>query len=212
MARSPGRRQTGQAIESLLDLAAKTAHRIDENGDEEDIDIDVIQKGDRLRVRPGEKIPLDGSIREGKSAIDESMITGEPVPVEKGEGDKVIGATVNQTGSFIMEAEAVGDETMLARIIGMVADAQRSRAPIQKLADTVAGYFVPTVVLAAVVAFLMWAMFGPEPAMAYTIVVAVSVLIIACPRASGTRHTDVDHGRSRQRGPKRNLSEERRSD
>ena len=179
------RRQTGQAIESLLDLAAKTAHRIDENGDEEDIDIDVIQKGDRLRVRPGEKIPLDGSIREGKSAIDESMITGEPVPVEKGEGDKVIGATVNQTGSFIMEAEAVGDETMLARIIGMVADAQRSRAPIQKLADTVAGYFVPTVVLAAVVAFLMWAMFGPEPAMAYTIVVAVSVLIIACPCALG---------------------------
>jgi Cu+-exporting ATPase len=179
------RRQTGQAIESLLDLAAKTAHRIDENGDEEDIDIDVIQKGDRLRVRPGEKIPLDGSIREGKSAIDESMITGEPVPVEKGEGDKVIGATVNQTGSFIMEAEAVGDETMLARIIGMVADAQRSRAPIQKLADTVAGYFVPTVVLAAVVAFLMWAMFGPEPAMAYAIVVAVSVLIIACPCALG---------------------------
>jgi Cu+-exporting ATPase len=145
----------------------------------------VIQKGDRLRVRPGEKIPLDGSIREGKSAIDESMITGEPVPVEKGEGDKVIGATVNQTGSFIMEAEAVGDETMLARIIGMVADAQRSRAPIQKLADTVAGYFVPTVVLAAVVAFLMWAMFGPEPAMAYAIVVAVSVLIIACPCALG---------------------------
>jgi Cu+-exporting ATPase len=179
------RRQTGQAIESLLDLAAKTTHRIDENGDEEDIDIDVIQKGDRLRVRPGEKIPLDGSIREGKSAIDESMITGEPVPVEKGEGDKVIGATVNQTGSFIMEAEAVGDETMLARIIGMVADAQRSRAPIQKLADTVAGYFVPTVVLAAVVAFLMWAMFGPEPAMAYAIVVAVSVLIIACPCALG---------------------------
>lgn len=179
------RRQTGQAIQSLLDLAAKTAHRVDDNGDEEDLDIDVIQKGDRLRVRPGEKIPLDGSIREGKSAVDESMITGEPVPVEKGEGDKVIGATVNHTGSFIMEAEAVGDETMLARIIGMVADAQRSRAPIQKLADTVAGYFVPTVVLAAVVAFLMWAMFGPEPAMAYAIVVAVSVLIIACPCALG---------------------------
>ena len=179
------RRQTGQAIQGLLDLAAKTAHRIDDNGEEEDIDVEVIQKGDRLRVRPGEKIPLDGSIRNGKSAIDESMITGEPVPVEKGKGDKVIGATVNQTGSFIMEAEAVGDETMLARIIGMVADAQRSRAPIQKLADTVAGYFVPTVVLTALVAFLTWAVFGPEPAMAYAIVVAVSVLIIACPCALG---------------------------
>ncbi len=179
------RRQTGQAIQSLLDLAAKTAHRINDDGEEEEVDIDVIEKGDRLRVRPGEKIPLDGSIREGKSTIDESMITGEPVPVGKGEGDKVIGATVNQTGSFIMEAEAVGEETMLSQIVGMVAQAQRSRAPIQKLADQVAGYFVPAVVLIAVIAFTVWAIFGPAPAMAYAIVVAVSVLIIACPCALG---------------------------
>ncbi len=179
------RRQTGQAIQSLLDLAAKTAHRLDASDNEEEVEIDVIQKGDRLRVRPGEKIPLDGKILEGKSAIDESMITGEPMPVEKSAGDKVIGATVNQTGSFVMEAEAVGDETMLSRIVGMVADAQRSRAPIQKLADSVAGYFVPAVVLVALVAFGLWAVFGPAPAMAYAIVVAVSVLIIACPCALG---------------------------
>ncbi|MDQ8198204.1 copper-translocating P-type ATPase [Pelagicoccus enzymogenes] len=179
------RRQTGKAIESLLDLAAKTAHRLNADGEEEDVDIDRIQKGDNLRVRPGEKIPLDGSILDGKSAVDESMITGEPVPVEKSVGDKVIGATVNQTGSFLMEAEAVGEETMLSRIVGMVADAQRSRAPIQKLADSVAGYFVPAVVLVALVAFGVWALLGPAPAMAYAIVVAVSVLIIACPCALG---------------------------
>ncbi len=179
------RRQTGQAIQSLLDLAAKTAHRIDANGEESEVEIDDLQKGDRLRVRPGEKIPLDGSIREGHSSIDESMITGEPVPVEKGEGDKVIGATVNQTGSFIMVAEAVGEETMLSQIVAMVAQAQRSRAPIQKLADSVAGYFVPAVVLIALLAFGLWAAFGPAPVMAYAIVVAVSVLIIACPCALG---------------------------
>ncbi len=179
------RRQTGQAIQSLLDLAAKTAHRIDANGEESEVEIDDLQKGDRLRVRPGEKIPLDGSIREGHSSIDESMITGEPVPVEKGEGDKVIGATVNQTGSFIMVAEAVGEETMLSQIVAMVAQAQRSRAPIQKLADSVAGYFVPAVVLVALLAFGLWAAFGPAPVMAYAIVVAVSVLIIACPCALG---------------------------
>jgi len=141
--------------------------------------------GDRLRVRPGEKIPLDGIILDGKSTIDESMLTGEPIPVEKGENDKVIGATVNQTGSFVMRAEAVGDETMLAHIIKMVAEAQRSRAPIQKLADQVAGYFVPAVVLTALIAFGVWAAFGPAPAMSYAIVVAVSVLIIACPCALG---------------------------
>ncbi|MGJ8653170.1 MAG: copper-transporting P-type ATPase [Opitutaceae bacterium] len=179
------RRQTGQAIQSLLDLGAKTAHRLDEHGEESDVEIDDILKGDRLRVRPGEKIPLDGSILEGSSTIDESMITGEPVPVQKGEGDPVIGATVNQTGSFIMEAEAVGEETMLAQIVGMVAQAQRSRAPIQKLADSVAGYFVPAVVLVAVLAFILWALLGPAPAMAYAIVVALSVLIIACPCALG---------------------------
>lgn len=179
------RRQTGQAIRSLLDLAAKTAHRVREDGEEEEVEVDAIQKGDRLRVRPGEKIPLDGAITEGKSTIDESMITGEPVPVGKGEGEKVIGATVNQTGSFVMEAEAVGDETMLAQIVNMVAEAQRSRAPIQKLADKVAGYFVPAVVTIAVLAFAIWALFGPAPAMAMAIVVAVSVLIIACPCALG---------------------------
>jgi Cu+-exporting ATPase len=179
------RRQTGQAIQSLMDLAARTAHRLDENGKEEDVEIDEIQKGDRLRVRPGEKIPLDGSILDGKSSIDESMITGEPVPVEKGKGDKVIGATVNQTGSFVMEAEAVGEDTVLSQIVTMVAEAQRSRAPIQKLADKVAGYFVPAVVLTAALAFVLWAFVGPAPAMAYAIVVAVSVLIIACPCALG---------------------------
>ena len=179
------RRQTGQAIQSLLDLAAKTAHRLNENGDEEDVEIDEIQKGDRLRVRPGEKIPLDGKIVEGKSTIDESMITGEPMPIEKVKDDKVIGATVNQTGSFVMEAEAVGEETMLSQIVNMVAQAQRSRAPIQKMADQVAGYFVPAVVLVAIIAFIVWAIFGPAPAMAYAIVVAVSVLIIACPCALG---------------------------
>ena len=179
------RRQTGQAIQSLLDLAAKTAHRLNENGDEEDVEIDEIQKGDRLRVRPGEKIPLDGKIVDGKSTIDESMITGEPMPIEKVKDDKVIGATVNQTGSFVMEAEAVGEETMLSQIVNMVAQAQRSRAPIQKMADQVAGYFVPAVVLVAIIAFIVWAIFGPAPAMAYAIVVAVSVLIIACPCALG---------------------------
>ena len=179
------RRQTGKAIQSLLDLAAKTAHRLKENGEEEEVEIDAIKKGDRLRVRPGEKIPLDGVILEGKSTIDESMITGEPLPVEKTEGDKVIGATVNQTGSFILQAEAVGEDTMLSQIVHMVAEAQRSRAPIQKLADSVAGWFVPAVVLVAVVAFGIWAFFGPDPAMSHAIVVAVSVLIIACPCALG---------------------------
>ena len=179
------RRQTGKAVQSLLNLAAKTAHRVRDDGEEEEVEIDAIEKGDRLRVRPGEKIPLDGMILDGKSTIDESMLTGEPIPVEKGENDKVIGATVNQTGSFVMRAEAVGEETMLAHIVKMVAEAQRSRAPIQKLADQVAGYFVPAVVLTALVAFGVWAAFGPTPSMAYAIVVAVSVLIIACPCALG---------------------------
>ncbi|MGE4546078.1 MAG: heavy metal translocating P-type ATPase [Pedobacter sp.] len=179
------RRQTGKAIQSLLGLAAKTAHRVKEDGEEEEVEIDTIEKGDRLRVRPGEKVPLDGVILDGNSRIDESMLTGEPIPVKKGVNDKVIGATVNQTGSFVMRAEAVGEETMLARIVKMVAEAQRSRAPIQKLADQVAGYFVPAVVLTALIAFAVWAAFGPAPAMAYAIVVAVSVLIIACPCALG---------------------------
>ena len=179
------RSQTGKAIQSLLDLAAKTAHRIDKDGNEEEVEIDELHIGDRVRVSPGEKIPIDGSIVEGKSSIDESMITGEPVPVEKSAGDKVIGATVNQTGSFIMEAKAVGEETMLSQIVQMVAEAQRSRAPIQKLADQVSGYFVPIVVLIAVITFAIWAIWGPAPAVAYAIVNAVAVLIIACPCALG---------------------------
>jgi Cu+-exporting ATPase len=178
------RSRTGQAIRSLLGLAAKTAHRV-RDGKEEEVPVDEIEKGDVLRVRPGEKVPIDGVITEGKSAVDESMITGEPMPVEKAVNDPVIGATVNQTGSFLMRAEKVGAETLLSQIIHMVADAQRSRAPIQKLADTVAGYFVPTVISVAILSFIIWAVWGPAPAMAYAIVVAVSVLIIACPCALG---------------------------
>ena len=178
------RSQTSQAIKALLGLAAKTAHRI-RGGQEEEVPVDQIEKGDLLRVRPGEKIPIDGVITEGRSNIDESMITGEPMPVEKGVGESVIGATVNQTGTFVMRAEKVGSETLLAQIVHMVAEAQRSRAPIQKLADTVAGYFVPVVIGIAVVTFIVWAIWGPAPAMAYGLVNAVSVLIIACPCALG---------------------------
>ena len=147
--------------------------------------MDAIQKGDLLRVRPGEKVPIDGVIVEGQSNIDESMITGEPMPVNKGAGDKVVGATVNQTGSFLMRAERIGSETLLAQIVEMVAEAQRSRAPIQKLADTVSGYFVPAVISFAVITFIVWSIVGPPPAMAYALVNAVSVLIIACPCALG---------------------------
>jgi len=178
------RSQTGQAIRALLGLAAKTAHRV-RDGKEEEVPADEIEKGDVLRVRPGEKVPIDGVIIEGKSTVDESMLTGEPMPVEKAGNDPVIGATVNQTGSFLMRAEKVGAETLLSQIIHMVAEAQRSRAPIQKLADTVAGFFVPAVILVAIVSFIVWAIWGPAPAMAYAIVVAVSVLIIACPCALG---------------------------
>jgi len=178
------RSRTGQAVKALLGLAAKTAHRI-RHGQEEEIPVDEIQKGDMLRVRPGEKIPIDGLIIEGKSNIDESMITGEPMPVGKGPDDKVIGATLNQTGSFLMRAEKIGSETLLTQIVQMVADAQRTRAPIQKLADTVSGYFVPVVITIALVTFLIWSIIGPAPAMAYALVNAVSVLIIACPCALG---------------------------
>jgi Cu+-exporting ATPase len=178
------RSQTGQAIRALLGLAAKTAHRV-QDGKEEEVPVDEIGKGDVLRVRPGEKVPIDGVIIEGRSTVDESMITGEPMPVERAVNDPVIGATVNQTGSFLMRAEKVGAETLLSQIIHMVADAQRSRAPIQKLADTVAGYFVPAVILTAIITFIVWAVWGPVPAMAYAIVNAVSVLIIACPCALG---------------------------
>ncbi len=178
------RSRTGLAIKGLLGLAAKTAHRV-RDGREEEIPVDAIHKGDLLRVRPGEKIPIDGVIVEGQSNVDESMITGEAMPVSKTAGDKVVGATVNQTGSFLMGAERIGSETLLAQIVQMVAEAQRSRAPIQKLADTVSGYFVPLVIGIAVVTFIVWSIVGPPPAMAYALVNAVSVLIIACPCALG---------------------------
>jgi len=178
------RSRTGRAIKALLGLAAKTAHQI-RDGEEREISADEIQKGDVLRVRPGEKVPIDGVITEGASNIDESMITGEPMPGSKGPGDKVIGATINQTGSFLMRAERIGSETLLAQIVQMVAEAQRTRAPIQKLADTVSGYFVPAVVGIAVLTFIVWSVFGPAPAMTYALVNAVSVLIIACPCALG---------------------------
>lgn len=178
------RSQTGQAIKSLLNLAAKTAHRLND-GEEEEVPIDQLRVGDLLRVRPGEKIPIDGIITEGQSNVDESMITGEPIPVSKDVGDSVIGATVNQTGSFVMRTEKIGSDTLLSNIVHMVADAQRSRAPIQKLADTVAGYFVPTVILISIATFVVWGVWGPEPAMAFALVNAVAVLIIACPCALG---------------------------
>ena len=178
------RSRTGHAIKALLGLAAKTAHRV-RGGQEEEIAVAEIQKGDVLRVRPGEKVPIDGVIADGRSNIDESMLTGEPMPVNKKTGEKVIGATVNQTGSFLMRAERIGSETVLAQIVQMVADAQRSRAPIQKLADTVSGYFVPAVIGIAVITFVVWSIVGPAPAMAYALVNAVSVLIIACPCALG---------------------------
>jgi Cu+-exporting ATPase len=178
------RSRTGHAIGALLGLAAKTAHRV-QNGPEQEIAVEEIQKGDVLRVRPGEKVPIDGVIVDGKSNIDESMITGESMPVSKQAGEKVIGATVNQTGSFLMRTERVGSETVLAQIVQMVAEAQRSRAPIQKLADTVSGYFVPAVIGIAIITFVVWSIVGPAPAMAYALVNAVSVLIIACPCALG---------------------------
>jgi Cu+-exporting ATPase len=179
------RQSTGGAIRALLGLAAKTARRIESDGKEVDVPIEDVQTGDKLRVRPGEKLPVDGKVVEGKTKIDESMITGEPMAVEKGEGDHVIGATINQSGGIVIEAEKVGQETMLAQIVQMVAEAQRSRAPIQRLADQVAAYFVPAVIVVAIVTFIVWSIWGPEPAMAYGMINAVAVLIIACPCALG---------------------------
>ncbi len=179
------RANTSGAIRALLDLAPKVARRIAKDGSEEDIPLDQVHEGDRLRVRPGESVPVDGAVLSGGSAVDESMITGESIPVEKTEGDAVTAGTLNQTGSFVMRAERIGSETLLAQIVRMVAEAQRSRAPIQRLADVVAGYFVPTVVAIAVAAFIVWAWVGPEPRMAFAIVNAVAVLIIACPCALG---------------------------
>jgi Cu+-exporting ATPase len=179
------RSKTNSAIRTLLNLAPKQAHRIDAQENEEDVDLERVQAGDRLRVKPGEKIPVDGVVIQGQSNVDESMITGEPVVVAKSADDAVIGATLNKNGTFVMRAERVGSDTMLAQIVQMVAQAQRSRAPIQQLADTVSGYFVPAVVLCAILAFFGWWFWGPEPRLAYAVVAAVAVLIIACPCALG---------------------------
>ena len=179
------RSRTGSAIRALLGLAPKAARRVTADGREEDVPLEQVQVGDLLRVRPGEKVPVDGIVTEGTSAVDESMVTGEPMPVEKHPGERVIGATMNTTGSFVMRAERVGAETLLSQIVRMVGEAQRSRAPVQRLADTVSAYFVPAVVAVAVLAFVAWALVGPEPRMAHALVAAVSVLIIACPCALG---------------------------
>jgi Cu+-exporting ATPase len=179
------RSQTGAAIRGLLGLAPKTARRLRDDGTEEDVSLDAVQPGDRLRVRPGEKVPVDGVVLEGASSIDESMITGEPIPVEKRADDRVVGATVNGNGALVMRAEKVGSDTLLARIVAMVGEAQRSRAPIQGLTDTVASYFVPAVIAASVITFAAWSIWGPEPRLAYALVNAVAVLIIACPCALG---------------------------
>jgi Cu+-exporting ATPase len=179
------RGQTSSAIKSLLKLAPKTARIIRSDGKEEDVDLEIVRVGDKVRVRPGEQVPVDGVILSGRSNVDESMLTGEPIPVEKQQGDRVTGGTTNLTGSFIAEAKSVGKDTLLAQIVRMVTEAQRSRAPIQRLADVVASYFVPTVILAAMITGVVWALFGPQPAMAYALVNSVSVLIIACPCALG---------------------------
>ncbi|KAA3619391.1 MAG: heavy metal translocating P-type ATPase [Calditrichaeota bacterium] len=179
------RSQTGSAIKKMLGLAATTARLIGSDGTETDIPLEKVQKGDKLRIRPGEKVPVDGIVLDGLSSIDESMISGEPIPVEKQNGDSVVGATINGTGSLIMRAEKVGSDMLLSRIVNMVAEAQRSRAPIQKLADTVSGYFVPIVIGVSIITFIVWSLIGPEPRMAYAIINAVAVLIIACPCALG---------------------------
>jgi P-type Cu+ transporter len=179
------RENTSGAIRALLDLAPKTARRLRDDGGDEDVHVGHIQVGDRLRVRPGEKIPVDGAILEGRVAIDESLVTGESMPVTKTTGDKVIAGALNKTGSFVMRAEKVGADTLLSQIVAMVAQAQRSRAPIQRLADQVSGWFVPAVIVAAVIAFVVWAAVGPEPRLSYALLAAVSVLIIACPCALG---------------------------
>jgi Cu+-exporting ATPase len=179
------REQTGGAIRALLKLAPKTAHRLKAGGEDEEVVLELVQVGDRLRVRPGDGVPVDGEVLEGKGAVDESMVTGESMPSAKQPGDKLIAGTVNGTGSLVMRADKVGADTMLARIVTMVAEAQRSRAPIQRMADTVSGYFVPAVLGVALVAFVVWALWGPAPALSYALIAAVSVLIIACPCALG---------------------------
>jgi Cu+-exporting ATPase len=179
------RGRTGSAIRNLLGLAPKTARRVEPDGTEQDVPLGDVHVGDRLRVRPGERIPVDGVVLDGQTAVDESMVTGEPIPVEKTQGSKVTGGTVNGTGTFVMEAERVGADTLLAQIVRMVTEAQRSRAPIQRLADTVSGWFVPMVIAVAVITFIVWSWYGPEPRLAHALVNAVAVLIIACPCALG---------------------------
>jgi Cu+-exporting ATPase len=179
------RSQTSAAIKNLLGMAATSARRIREDGTEEDVPLDAVHVGDRLRVRPGEKVPVDGVVIDGVSAVDESMVTGEPIPVEKDAGDRIVGATINTTGTLVIQAEKVGADTLLARIVAMVAEAQRSRAPVQKLADVVSAYFVPAVIAVAAITFVVWAVVGPSPRLAHAVVNAVAVLIIACPCALG---------------------------
>ena len=179
------RQKTSGALRALLNLAPQQAHRVDKGGAETDVSLDQVHRGDKLRVRPGERVPVDGILREGNSAIDESMLTGEAMPVEKAGGDRVTGGTLNSSGSFLMEAERVGSETMLAQIVKLVGEAQRSRAPLQKLADRVAAYFVPAVIVAAALTFGAWMLFGPAPHFAHALLTSVSVLIIACPCALG---------------------------
>ncbi|MDQ2763024.1 MAG: HAD-IC family P-type ATPase, partial [Pseudomonadota bacterium] len=179
------RDQTGGAIRALLNLAPKSARRLRDGGDDEEIPLDQVQVGDRLRVRPGDGVPVDGAVVDGKSAVDESMVTGESMPAPKAPGDKLIGGTVNGNGSLVMRADTVGAGTVLSRIVAMVSEAQRSRAPIQRMADTVAGYFVPAVLGIAIAAFIGWAIWGPAPALAFALIAAVSVVIIACPCALG---------------------------
>ena len=183
------REETSGAIRALLDLSPKIARRLRPDGTDEDVTLDQVQVGDQLRVRPGERVPVDGAIVDGRSSIDESMVTGESMPVTKAVGDKVIGATMNQSGGFVMRADKVGRDTVLAQIVQMVAQAQRSRAPIQRLADQVSAWFVPAVIAVAILAFAAWAIWGPEPRFAYGLVAAVSVLIIACPCALGLATT-----------------------
>lgn len=185
MMEARARGQTSQALTELLDLAPPTAHRLNESGNESDVSVDDVKAGDRLRVRPGEKVPVDGELVDGRSTLDESMISGEPIPQSKAVGDTVTGGTVNQEGGFVMRADQVGDDTTLSRIVDMVASAQRSRAPVQGKADKVAAVFVPAVVSAAILAFMVWALVGPEPALSHALIVAISVLIIACPCALG---------------------------
>ena len=205
------REQTSGAIRALLNLAPKTARRLNADGSEEEVQVDAISVGDRMRVRPGERIPVDGEVVDGKSNVDESMVTGEPLAVSKGVGAKVIGGTINGSGALILRADKVGRDTMLARIVQMVAEAQRSRAPIQRLADQVAGWFVPLVIGVAALAFIAWMMFGPEPRFSYALVAAVSVLDHRLPLRTWPRDADVDHGRRRARRAIRCADQERRS-